>query len=97
MGKAEKLKILELKEKEIQLKYDLGKLRLDKDMMVVNQLKKCTKHEIKECFLDKWPNFKSLDELIELSDTYEDVWKGSCEKNMLKKVETRKVWQLKTL
>ena len=66
-----------------------------KDLMVVDQLKKRAKHEIKEHFLDKWPNLKSSDELIELFDNYDDVRKGS-HKNYAKESRSEKGQTAKT-
>ncbi|GFX05080.1 retrovirus-related Pol polyprotein from transposon 17.6 [Trichonephila clavipes] len=46
-----------------------------KDLMVVDQLKKCANASMKDHFLDNWANLKSATRIAELFDNYEDVRK----------------------
>ncbi|GFT87137.1 retrovirus-related Pol polyprotein from transposon 297 [Trichonephila clavipes] len=46
-----------------------------KDLMVVDQLKKRANASMKDYFLDNWANLKSVTQIAELFDNYEDVRK----------------------
>lgn len=44
-----------------------------KELLVVDQLKKRASYEMRSHYLDKWPNFKTVSEIVEAFESYDNI------------------------